>query len=83
MRKEIVKVGQRGQIVIPKKIREKQEIKPGTLLKAIGINNYILLKKVRTKTLEEKFVELIQKFKLEKEEVQKIWQKVQEEREER
>jgi AbrB family looped-hinge helix DNA binding protein len=83
MRKEIVKVGQRGQIVIPKKIREKQEIKPGTLLKAIGINNYILLKKVRTKTLEEKFVELIQKFKLEKEEVQKIWQRIQKEREER
>lgn len=82
MRKAEVKVGERGQIVIPKELRKRQGIKPGTLLKVIGLNHYILLKKVKVETFEEKFLKLIKKLNLEEKEAQKIWIEIQKEREE-
>jgi AbrB family looped-hinge helix DNA binding protein len=37
-----VKVGERGQIVIPKKAREKFDIKPGDSLIVFGDNNKVI-----------------------------------------
>jgi AbrB family looped-hinge helix DNA binding protein len=37
-----VKVGERGQIVIPKKARDEYDIKPGDRLIAFGDNNRVL-----------------------------------------
>jgi len=73
---KIVKVGDRGQIVIPKAMRKLENIRPRSILK---ITNYgtgtIVISKVKeTESPEEKFLEALKKIKLPKnswEEIQK------------
>lgn len=75
---KIVRVGERGQIVIPKRIRKIEGIKPKSMLK---VTNYgtgtIVMSKVReTKSPEEKFFEFLEKMKLPK----NAWEEIQKER---
>lgn len=43
---EIIKLSTKGQIVIPRKIREQLDIQEGTLLGIEKINNLAVLKKI-------------------------------------
>lgn len=75
---KIIKVGERGQIVIPKTVRNLEGIKPKSLLK---ITNYgtgtIVISKVKeVEGPEERFLELIEKIKLPK----NAWEEIQKER---
>ncbi|KYC52857.1 MAG: SpoVT / AbrB like domain protein [Candidatus Methanofastidiosum methylothiophilum] len=47
------RVSSKGQIVIPKDIRENLDIQEGDLLAAVSEENFIILKKVNPKITEE------------------------------
>ena len=61
---EITKASIKGQVVIPQSIREMLDIKPGTTFAAYGKNDMVILKKIKTPTLEdfEKLVDFGVKF---------------------
>jgi len=75
---KIVKVGERGQIVIPKAMRKREGIKPKSIVKIInyGTGNIIISKIYETKSPEEKFLEALQSLKIPK----NAWQIIQGER---
>ena len=50
---DIVKVGERGQIVIPAKIRKKERIGANTYLRVIDIDGRIIIDKIRTRSIEK------------------------------
>ena len=50
---EIVKVGERGQIVIPAKIRKKESILANTYLRVIDIDGRIVIDKIRVKSIKK------------------------------
>lgn len=50
---EFTRVSSKGQIVIPKDIRESLNIEEGDLLAAVSEENFIILKKVNPKITEE------------------------------
>ena len=54
----------KGQVVIPQSIREMLDIKPGTTFAAYGKRDMVILKKIKTPTLEdfEKLVDFGVKF---------------------
>ncbi len=49
---EIVKVGERGQIVIPAKIRKKEKISSNSYVRVIDVDGRIVIDKVTTKPIE-------------------------------
>lgn len=54
---EFTRVSSKGQIVIPKDIRDNLDIQEGDLLAAVSEENFIILKKVNPKiTREEKIL---------------------------
>ncbi len=54
-KEEFTRVSSKGQIVIPKDIRDNLDIQEGDLLAAVSEENFIILKKVNPKiTREEK-----------------------------
>ena len=57
---KIVKVGERGQIVIPKLIRKIERIKPKDSLKVTDVAGTINIRKIEKKTAEEQFFEFIE-----------------------
>ena len=68
-----VKIGERGQIVIPKEIREKEHLEPEDRLKIININNEIILKIEKQENQAElRALELLKKAKL----TEKDWQEI-------
>lgn len=50
---EFTRVSSKGQIVIPKDIRESLNIQEGDLLAAVSEENFIILKKVNPKITEQ------------------------------
>jgi AbrB family looped-hinge helix DNA binding protein len=46
---EIVKIGERGQIILPEKIREKEKLKTGDLMMIDYVDGFITLSKVEKK----------------------------------
>ena len=75
---KIVRVGERGQIVIPKRIRKIEGITPKTTLKVTnyGTGTIVISKMKETRSPEEKFFELFEKIKLPK----NAWELIQKER---
>lgn len=71
-----VRVGERGQIVIPKPIRIREKIKPRDVLKVTSIAGTITIKKVEVKSPEEKVFEFIENSGLS----MKDWKDIQKER---
>lgn len=67
-RVEITKASMKGQIVIPQSIREKLGIKEGTAFAAYGTKDTVILKKIKTPTIEdfERLVDWGVKFAKEK-----------------
>ena len=56
---EVRKVGKRGQITIPKSIREKEDIKGGDKVKVIEKDGKIIIKQIdRTEELKEAYQEM-------------------------
>ncbi|MEK6984197.1 MAG: AbrB/MazE/SpoVT family DNA-binding domain-containing protein [Nanoarchaeota archaeon] len=65
---EITTTSVKGQIVIPQDIRDDLDIKPGTKFAVYGKKDMVILKKIKTPTLEdfEKLVDFGVKFAKEK-----------------
>ncbi|MCS4538530.1 MAG: AbrB/MazE/SpoVT family DNA-binding domain-containing protein [Thaumarchaeota archaeon] len=57
---KIVRVGERGQIVIPKAIRKIERIKPKDTLKITNVAGTITIKKVEKKSAEEQVFQFIE-----------------------
>lgn len=75
-----VKVGERGQIAIPKEIREKEGIEAKQVVRIVNVGGEIIIKPQRRKTSpEDRILEILQKSKLS----DKDWKEIREEREER
>ena len=74
---EYVKVGERGQITIPKAIREKESIRPNMILKIIDIPGAIIIEKISTKSPEDTILDILREAKLTDED----WEEIQRERE--
>lgn len=73
---KLVKVGERGQIVIPKAIRKIERIKPKDVLKVADVAGTITIKKVQRKSPEEQIFEFIENSGLTVED----WRDIQRER---
>ncbi|MBI2543198.1 MAG: AbrB/MazE/SpoVT family DNA-binding domain-containing protein [Candidatus Aenigmarchaeota archaeon] len=76
------KVGERGQIVIPKSMRDSEHIKPNQILRIKNIPGAIIIEKPSiVKSPEEKILETLTKIKVKF--TEKDWEQVHKEREER
>ena len=73
---EIVKVGERGQIVIPSKIRKKEKINSNSYVRVIDVDGRIVIDKVATKPIE-KIIESLVSLGL----TESDWKEIQKERE--
>ena len=68
-----VKIGERGQIVIPKEIRDKENIQPEDRLKLINFDGEIIIKvEKQERQAELRALELLKKAKL----TEKDWQEI-------
>jgi len=75
-----VKVGERGQIAIPKEIREREGIAPKQIVRIVNVGGEIIIKPQKRKIApEDKILEILQKAKL----GDKDWKEIRKEREER
>ncbi len=74
---EIVKVGERGQIVIPAKIRKREKIGSNSYVRVIDVDGRIVIDKVTTKPIE-KIIESLVSLGL----TESDWKEIQKEREE-
>jgi len=74
---EYVKVGERGQITIPKAIREKELIRSNEILKIIDIPGAIIIEKISTKSPEDVILDVLREAKLTDED----WEEIHKERE--
>ena len=75
-----VKVGERGQIAIPKEMREKEGIEPKNIVRILDIGGEIIIRlQKRKKSPEDRILEILQKAKL----GDKDWMEIRKEREER
>jgi AbrB family looped-hinge helix DNA binding protein len=73
---EIVKVGERGQIVIPSKIRKKENINSNSYVRVIDVDGRIVIDKVATKPIE-KIIESLVSLGL----TESDWKEIQKDRE--
>ena len=74
---EIVKVGERGQIVIPAKIRKKEKIDSNSYVRIIDVEGRIVIDKVDAKPIE-KIIESLVSLGLTEDD----WKQVQKDRDE-
>lgn len=59
---EITKMSSKGQIVIPRQLREEMNIKEGEVFAVVGSEDAIILKKIETPSEREVFEKLNQKW---------------------
>lgn len=75
-----VKVGERGQIAIPKEMRRKEGIEPKQIVRIMNVGGEIIIKpQKRKQTPEDRILEILQKSKL----GEKDWEEIKKERKER
>ena len=68
-----VKIGERGQIVIPKEIRDKENLQPEDRLKLINLDGEIIIKvEKQERHAELRALELLKRAKL----TEKDWQEI-------
>lgn len=76
------KVGARGQIVIPKSIRDAEGIRPNQILRIKNIPGAIVIEKpAKVKSPEEAILDIVNKIKVKF--TEKDWEEIHKEREER
>jgi len=76
-----VRVGERGQIVIPKEIRDKEGIEPQQILTIVDVAGNISIKppaKKQMKNPEQRILEILSEAKLTEED----WKEIEKERDE-
>ena len=79
---KIVKVGERGQVTIPKRIRRLVDLQPKSKLRVLLLpDKSIVLKKVEEESPEDKLVRLLNSVSSSID-VEKIWKEIEDEREE-
>lgn len=66
-----VKMGERGQIVIPKEVRDNEGLNLEAQIKLIAIDGEIILK-VQRKAPEDRVLELLKKAKFTQKDIQEI-----------
>lgn len=59
MKEEITTMGERGQVVIPKSIREKLKLTPRSKFLIVGYDDIILLKKIILPDISDEFKKLV------------------------
>jgi len=59
---EITKMSSKGQVVIPRQLREEMNIKEGEIFAVVGNDDTIILKKIETPSTKEVFEKLNQKW---------------------
>ena len=75
-----VRIGERGQIAIPKEMREKEGIEPKQVLKVINVSGQIIIKPQSKKiSPEDRILKILQMAKLK----DKDWEEIKRERKER
>ncbi len=75
-----VKIGERGQIAIPKDIREKEGIAPKQIVRIVSINGEMTIKLLRREKIpENRILEILERTKLS----DKDWREIKKDREER
>ena len=75
-----VKVGERGQVVIPKSFRDSEGIKPNQFVKMVSEPNQIVIRKISpVKEPEDIIFNILTKAKF----TDQDWERVHEEREEK
>lgn len=75
-----VKVGERGQIAIPKEIRQKEGLEPKQIVRIMNVGGEIIIKlQKKKKSPEDRILEILQKAKL----GDKDWEEIKKERKER
>ena len=72
---EIVKVGERGQIVIPSKIRKQEKIESNSYVRVIDIEGRIVIDKIKVKSVD-KIIDSLNSLGL----TDKDWEDIQSER---
>ena len=60
---ELAKISSKGQIVIPRKVREGMKINEGSILAVEQVNDLMIIKKVET-NLEKQFKKSLEDLKL-------------------
>lgn len=74
------KVGERGQIAIPKEMREREGIEPRNLVKLLNIGGEIIIRTQKTeKSHEDRILEILRKSRL----GDRDWEEMKKERDER
>ena len=72
-----VTMGERGQIVIPKEIRDRERLVGGDLLKVLDLNGEMFIRAKKGKTTpEHRILEILRKAKF----TQKDWEQIRRER---
>ena len=74
-----VKVGERGQIAIPKEMREKEGIEPKQIVRLLDVGGEIIVRPQKRKKHEDRILEILKKIKLK----DKDWEDIKRERQER
>ena len=75
-----VKIGERGQIAIPKEIRDNEKIQAKQIVKIINVGGEITIKtQKRKQSPEDRILEILQKSRLN----DKDWEIIKKERQER
>ena len=74
------KVGERGQIAIPKEMREREGIEPRNLVKILNVGGEIIIRTQKTeKSHEDRILEILRKSGL----GDRDWEEMKRERDER
>jgi len=79
----IVKVGKRGEVVIPKEIRDTLDIRAGSYVIISRKRGSIILRKLETRRPEKSVMEILKSINLSEREFKKLWQLALTEREKR
>ena len=79
----IVKVGKRGEVVIPKEIRDTLDIRAGSYVIISRKRGSIILRKLETRRPEKSVMEILKSINLSEREFKKLWQLALTERERR
>ncbi len=78
MTEEVVKLGERGQITIPMRIRKKKSLRAKSLLRVYEVDDLIVLKKISEKPLNlELTLKKLQKLGM----TEKDWKEIEKSRE--
>ena len=75
---DFVKINDRGQITIPKDIREQEGLRPDSLIRITDMTGTIFLSKIEEKSPEEAILESLQSMSLTMED----WKEIEKERDE-